>query len=186
MTRDYAKQSRTPKKKSKPNSRKASSNGAPGWVWLLAGVLLGMLIMTLTELAKISPEEATKAATATTEEEPGDNGNKPRFDFYTLLRESEVIVPDAPPETTPAAQAQSDSVFVLQVGSFKNHKDADSLRARLILLNLTAGIETVSPRRGETWHRVLVGPFGNNSEVAAARNKLATSNIDSLLLKRKK
>jgi cell division protein FtsN len=75
---------------------------------------------------------------------------------------------------------------LLQVGSFKSNRDADSLRARLLLLNLNAKIEKVSPRKNETWHRVIVGPFSDRSELADARGKLASNGIDSLLLKRKK
>lgn len=178
MTRDYAKK---PQKK----RRKPKKTSAPGWVWLLAGVLLGVLMMTLIELAKMPAEEVKQAITKTS----GQNtktSHKPRFDFYTLLRETEVIVPDFPDSERELRDAPSDNVFLLQAGSFKNAREADSLRIRLLLLNLTANIETFSPNSGETWHRVLVGPFDNNSQVASARGKLASNRIDSLLLKRKK
>ena len=106
-----------------------------------------------------------------------------------------MIVPDssvpqaeeAPPNqsaSTPATPTAKE-VFLLQVGSFKSNRDADSLRARLLLLNLSASIERVTPRPGETWHRVLVGPFTNRAELASARDSLSGNGIDSLLLKRK-
>ena len=175
MTRDYAKK---PQKK----RRKPKQSGAPGWVWLLAGVLLGILIMTLTELAKV-PEAAVEQVAEIEHEESGQTNHKPRFEFYTLLTESEVIVPEGEEELR---EADNDTVFLLQAGSFKSPRDADSLRAQLLLLNLSASIETFSPRHDETWHRVLVGPFEKNTDVASARAKLASNQIDSLLLKRKK
>lgn len=190
MTRDYAKKS-SHRGQSRPSARKSrpTRQGAPGWLWLLAGILVGALLTVLFQLAK-SPDTDTAAAPA----EPPvqeESGNKPHFDFYTLLRETEVIVPDAPaPKSGSQQQAvepkvTANEVFLLQVGSFKASADADSLRARLLLLNLSASIETVSPRKGETWHRVLVGPFTSHGDVSEARNRLAGNGIDSLLLKRK-
>ncbi|HEB27732.1 MAG TPA: hypothetical protein ENI05_08140 [Porticoccus sp.] len=35
------------------------------------------------------------------------------------------------------------------------------------------------------WHRVLVGPYSDWSELADARSRLSNNGIDSLLLKRK-
>lgn len=195
MTRDYAKKTSS-KSHKRPSARKSrtAKQGAPGWLWMLAGILLGGLIVTLYQLAntedrdvKLPPAKATPKQQA-----PEEHSGKPRFDFYTLLRETEVIVPDNPtPANSPGGEAPpepkvtADEVFLLQVGSFKSNGDADSLRARLLLLNLSTSIEMVSPRKGETWHRVLVGPFTNHSDVTEARNRLASNGIDSLLLKRK-
>lgn len=112
---------------------------------------------------------------------------KPRFDFYTLLRESEVIVPDAQEtERLPPRPTEVGYRYLLQAGSFKSDKDAESRRAQLILLNLQTSVEVVNSRPGETWHRVLVGPFDAGDKLAAARAALFGAGIDHLLLKRKK
>jgi cell division protein FtsN len=71
------------------------------------------------------------------------------------------------------------------VGSFRNKADAEGLRVKLLLLNLTASVETSGADTGDIWHRVLVGPFANTSKTAAARAKLSQNDIDSLLIKRK-
>jgi cell division protein FtsN len=194
MTRDYAKKStkRSPQRSSsrgnaKRRSTKKAQQSPPGWLWLLAGVLLGVLIMSLTKLSDMPSEQDTDAVNDdSSAESSGENDTKPRFDFYTLLRESEVIVPDTPDTDGSSALPTTNDIFLLQVGSFKSNRDADSLRARLLLLNLNARIEKVRPRKNETWHRVLVGPFSDRSELADARGKLASNGIDSLLLKRKK
>jgi cell division protein FtsN len=192
MTRDYKKTAKRSPQRSpsrghaKRQPKKKPNQSPPGWLWLFAGVLLGILIMSLTKLSEIPSDQDTEIADDSSTDSVDDNGKKPRFDFYTLLRESEVIVPDTP-DTNPSTQsANSNDVFLLQVGSFKSNRDADSLRARLLLLNLDAKIEKVSPRKNETWHRVIVGPFIDRSELADARGKLASNGIDSLLLKRKK
>ncbi|WP_438951315.1 SPOR domain-containing protein [Porticoccus sp.] len=189
MTRDYA---RKTGRRNSGNVRKKSPSRQtlPGWLWLLAGILVGILV---TFLLQAPDQTAPEVPVVKPVEE--ESSVKPRFDFYTLLRETEVIVPDSSVpqvEETPVDPASSTpttptvkEVFLLQVGSFKSNRDADSLRARLLLLNLSASIEMVSPRPGETWHRVLVGPFANRAELASARESLSGNGIDSLLLKRK-
>jgi cell division protein FtsN len=193
MTRDYAKKStkRSPQRSSSRGNvkrrPKKHNQSPPGWLWLFAGVLIGVLIMSLTKLSEVPSDQESDISEDTSTENSDNSGNKPRFDFYTLLRESEVIVPDTPDTDNTATQStNSNDTFLLQVGSFKSNRDADSLRARLLLLNLNAKIEKVSPRKNETWHRVIVGPFSDRSELADARGKLASNGIDSLLLKRKK
>lgn len=191
MTRDYA---RKTSRRSSGNVRRKtpSRQSLPGWLWLLTGILVGIVATFLLKGPKPDPAHTEQPTVKPVEEE---SGVKPRFDFYTLLRETEVIVPDssvpqaeeAPPNqsaSTPATPTAKE-VFLLQVGSFKSNRDADSLRARLLLLNLSASIEMVTPRPGETWHRVLVGPFTNRAELASARDSLSGNGIDSLLLKRK-
>ena len=145
MTRDYAR--KTSRRSSSNVRRKTPSRQSlPGWLWLLAGILVGIVATFLLQ----GPEPAPANQSAST-------------------------------PATPTAK----EVFLLQVGSFKSNRDADSLRARLLLLNLSASIEMVTPRPGETWHRVLVGPFTNRAELASARDSLSGNGIDSLLLKRK-
>jgi cell division protein FtsN len=191
MTRDYAR--KTSRRSSSNVRRKTPSRQSlPGWLWLLAGILVGIVATFLLQGPEPAPAPTAQPTVKPVEEE---SGIKPRFDFYTLLRETEVIVPDSsvpqaedePPNqsaSTPATPTAKE-VFLLQVGSFKSNRDADSLRARLLLLNLSASIEMVTPRPGETWHRVLVGPFTNRAELASARDSLSGNGIDSLLLKRK-
>jgi len=187
MPQDYAKKNHG--QKARPKSRNSrhqpARNGAPGWIWLLAGVVVGMLVMAGKDMWKTPPSSDTHVGKPAVEQPAGNH--KPRFDFYTLLRESEVIVPDD--ESTAGRdmpQAEDQYVYILQTGSFKNASDADSLRAQLLLLNLNASVETVEIHPGEKWHRVLVGPLENRAMLADARSKLADNGIDSLLLKRKK
>jgi len=81
----------------------------PGWVWLAVGLTVGAFIVFLMKLEpgggdikRTKPEqqkpekvaEASKSATPATPQPPV----KPKYDFYTLLPESEVIVP---PEAVP-------------------------------------------------------------------------------------
>lgn len=191
MSRDYAKKNRS------PNRRRAPAKPpVPAWVWLLVGGMLGAFIMFLIYLADVVPEatKQEKPVAATPKKTPRADSDaekvpKPRFDFYKLLQESEVIVPATEPAQTveKITEPQPDSIeYILQVGSFKNNVDADKLRAQLILLNLDARIEKVTIRNGELWHRVIVGPFNDQSRLASARSTLVANQYNALMLKRDK
>lgn len=203
MTRDFAKKKRAPARRTRPKSQ------VPGWVWLFTGVVVGGFVVFLVRLADVEPPSAPTAKesreqtpTAKVAPEPKaeeESTPKPRFDFYKLLRESEVIVPanepssDAEPGAEPGsgpaggqtASAPQDE-FILQVGSFRRMSEADSLRAQLLLLNLDAYTEQVTIRDNETWHRVMVGPFNNQSRLASARSTLVSNDYNALVLKRKR
>lgn len=205
MTRDFAKKKRAPARR-KPKSQ------VPGWVWLFTGAVLGGFIVFLVRLADIEPPERaegegpaiTQALPEPSEPPARETTPKPRFDFYKLLRESEVVVPatesrEESPGTTvepsvgpgqdrPSEEqrASSGEEFILQVGSFRRLEEADSLRARLLLLNLEAFTEQVTIRDNETWHRVMVGPFSNQSRLASARSTLVSNDYNALVLKRQR
>lgn len=203
MTRDFAKKKRAPARRTKPKSQ------VPGWVWLFTGAVLGGFIVFLVHLADIEPPErepgegpAITQALPEPEAPQQETTPKPRFDFYKLLRESEVIVPATEPGSAeeqptiepsvgpgtdtprPSDTAASGEEFVLQVGSFRRQSEADNLRARLLLLNLDAFTEQVTIRDNETWHRVMVGPFNNQSRLSSARSTLVSNDYNALVLKR--
>ncbi len=193
MTQDFAK-----KRRPRP-TRPAPKSNVPGWVWLFTGTVLGAFIMFLAYLSGLTSSHTTSknkplptsAVNAGDQPETGkgDSLPKPRFDFYQLLKESEVVVTrpstEGAAKTIPPPDANATTEFILQVGSFKSPQDADRLRAELLLLNLHTRVETVTVRNGEIWHRVLVGPFTSSASLSKARNTLSNNNIDTLLLKRK-
>ena len=158
-----------------------SESRVPGWMWLLTGVLLGALISLLMRLSEIQPgSSASKAsATASSTQEPAL-----KFNFYKLLRDSEATLPErSAPKTTPE---DKNSEFLLQVASFRTLEDAEQARAELTLLNLDARIEKADVGQGQTWHRVLVGPFSSRSQLSKARGTLLSNRFEALVLKRDK
>lgn len=80
----------------------------PGWVWLACGLLLGGFIVLLMQLqpgrenVKRDKIEQTSAASKAKQPVKKAEPQKPKYDFYTLLPESEVIVP---PDSLPPAAA---------------------------------------------------------------------------------
>ena len=119
---------------------------------------------------------------------------RPKYDFFTVLPEMEVVVPEQQLErelNEPAAGASDNaataasadgSSYLLQVGSFRASSDAEQLKARLALLGVVARVQTVTVN-GATWHRVRVGPVGSARQADDMRNRLADNGIDSLVLR---
>jgi len=124
--------------------------------------------------------------------------DQPKFDFYAVLPKMEVIVPKGDNEEQESRRDDSsqpksggdkadkpvpgrhDKRFVLQAGSFRNQKDADRRRAELILKGYQARIQPVDMDNGDTWHRVMVGPYDNINTLHRAQDKLAANGVETL------
>jgi cell division protein FtsN len=175
MAQDYAKKSATryPKQKAAEpkSSRPAFASG------LIIGALCMYFIPILLEPNPTDSKTLVKSAETS-------KLSALKFDFYTLLKDSEIIVPESGQFENSKSQVEEKYSYVLQAGSFRNPRDAENLKVQLLLLNLSAEIETFSLDTG-TVHRILVGPFANTSKMASARAKLAENKINSLVLKRK-
>ena len=194
-------------------SGKASST-IPGYVWLLSGLAIGLFVALLVYLGK-QPAEKTSFTQAVSKElakhknQHTDNdkqqtgasstnkeksGREPRFDFYTILPESEVFVPEPgsrKPDTKPVAQggdaasAVNATQYLLQAGSFRNHSDADNLKANLALLGVTSSIQSVTLNNNEAWHRVRIGPFNNDKKLRDTLATLKSNNIHAMTMELK-
>lgn len=187
-----------PARRKKPNRNSA---GTPAWLWLLSGVLIGLGLAWYLWSRGFIPQPEPDAAAAAAEESavqasPADAEEvapakeapgKSRYDFFTVLPEMEVVVPEqelnkkSRPEETPAAQADAGD-YLLQVGSFRENSDAEQLKARLALLGVTARIQTVTVNDA-TWHRVRVGPVSGARKADEMRRQLASNGIESLVMK---
>jgi cell division protein FtsN len=83
----------------------------PGWIWLACGLLVGGFFMFLFSLEpgrdEIQRDKGEQARTAKPAAKPAPSEpSKPKYDFYTLLPESEVILPQALEETPPPVPEQ--------------------------------------------------------------------------------
>ncbi|RRJ83144.1 SPOR domain-containing protein [Aestuariirhabdus litorea] len=165
-------------------------SNVPGWVWMFTGIVTGLFIAFLMKLAPnaVDVRELTEATDASTHTE-----DRPRavFDFYTLLPESEVMVPETSPTPPPASRPATATnpakpgIYLLQAGSFRSLGDADRLRAQLTLEGLDVKTQKVTIRGNETWYRVQVGPFQDTERLNQARKTLIALNINPLPLQLK-
>jgi cell division protein FtsN len=173
-------------------------------MWLLTGVLIGLGLAWYLFAKGFIPQPRTEEDPAAQTPEPGaaagseevaprgTDSERPKYDFFTVLPEMEVVVPEqqlekeiSAPASAPesAATAAGDGTsYLLQVGSFRASADAEQMKARLALLGIVARVQTVTVN-DSTWHRVRVGPVGSARQADDMRNRLADNGIDSLVLR---
>lgn len=197
MSRDYAKKPPRPK-----------YPAIPGWVWLSSGLIVGLFVALLVYLDQQPAEpikmpnfqtpgmQDTRDVKKDAAEPPGPpSPPKPRFEFYNILPEFEVAVPDEeidplrqskPAATEPvkatAPATGADPQYLLQAGSFKQFKEADGFKAHLALLGLEADIQSATIN-GAEWHRVRLGPFTDVEALNRARARLDEHDIRALVVK---
>jgi len=186
-------------------SRKNSSGGIPAWFWLLGGILIGLGVAVglmfkgyLPELKQHTPavdsaSEESSGAALLDEYTESAAPQKPRYDFFTVLPEMEVVVPeqelqrkakrkpDPIPESTTASVPETGESYILQVGSFRSATEAEQMKARLAMMGSTATIQTVTVN-GDTWHRVRIGPFKGAKKADEMRRMLSDNHIDTMVV----
>ena len=167
----------------------------PWWIWFLGGLFSGLGLAALVLMKQWAPQLRDNAATAVKPAPPAapptSAEDKPKYDFYSVLPEMEVVVPDAEVKSAanapttpdasppPAAGAQR---YVLQAGSFRTTADAESLKAKLALLGLRASVQPVTIN-GTDYFRVRVGPYADLREVDGAKRTLESNGISAIALR---
>ena len=73
--------------------------------------------------------------------------------------------------------------YILQVRSYTDPDAADARRAEIILNGLSADV-LKSTDGGETWYRVISGPYDSAEAAVIAQQTLQHSGIDSIVVKR--
>ena len=260
-------------RRNKTQARRNSGNGTPGWVWLIAGLVLGAAAFFIVPglikkdgdgffrpqpnpdalPAQVADAEGSvdeagpETSTATSEPDPTAEAaaaKETQYDFYTLLPGKEVQMSDAelaasareeqarearaqkaaadaaakaagsaeptpvaetpastastatatpaaptagvPASTTvaskPTAAAGSDARYILQAGAFGASGDAESTKAKIAMLGLSARVESAQIG-GKTVYRVRMGPYGTASELAEAKQKLSSGGLPAMAIK---
>jgi cell division protein FtsN len=86
-------------------------------------------------------------------------------------------------EPTAATAAPADNHrYILQAGSFGASGDAESTKAKLAMLGLSARVESADIN-GKTVYRVRMGPYRTASELAEAKQKLSGSGLPAIAIK---
>ncbi len=171
-------------------SRKAD---APGWVWMLGGLAVGLSVALWVYIQDREPgaitARSTPAVPAPAPKEPAkivpadedDDG----FDFYKMLPRFEVVIPER--EGSAAVDSRAVAVdepgtYVLQAGSFQTYSDADRRKAELALYGIQSRIQRVTIDEDE-WHRVRIGPVEDLAELNNLRATLRNAEIEVLLIR---
>ncbi|MDX1594921.1 MAG: SPOR domain-containing protein [Gammaproteobacteria bacterium] len=196
MSRDFARSASPSRGRARTPPRSAKGP-------FLLGLTLGLTValgVFLVDHGYVHLDELFgETPTASNPPQPRANpAARPRFDFYTILPEMEVVIPEEPaaeiPPERPVAprEARSDVAsppareggYVLQAGSFRSAADADGLKAQLALLGYQASIQTVTINQ-DTYHRVRLGPYATRERADAARARLNENDVATMLLRLK-
>jgi len=112
---------------------------------------------------------------------------KPTFDFYKILPDRKVNISEwvAEEQDKEIPAMNGESVYVLQVGSFKQYSAADRTRGQLALLGSASEIQRVVINGQDVRYRVRIGPYKNPAQLKEARQRLRENNLDSMILKLK-
>jgi cell division protein FtsN len=186
MSRDY--------KHSKRRTGGSSSlSGIAGFVVGLAfglAVAVGVYLFDrrpAARLAQEAPPVTRDETPAAGKPAPASAAQEPQFDFYEMLPKFEVVIPEedgtAPPAAGPGSgPVEKPGAYILQAGSFRNHADADRVRALIAMQGVESKIQKVTIDR-DTWHRVRVGPITNLKQLEETRSKLRNARIDALVIR---
>ena len=188
----------------KQATRGGSRTAVPAWIWLGVGVLLGLAVALVflgsdwaPMLRKNAGPQPNPEAVAPRESDPPIDvaKDKPRknYDFYSVLPEMEVVIPDAEisakaraeaqlPASTTAPPVSATSRYLLQAGSYPSAKAADEVKAKLAILGFIAQVTPVTIN-GKTWNRVRLGPYASASELEVAKAALSDNGFNAIALK---
>lgn len=200
MARDYAR-TRGGKKKPRQRDRPAAKRrdaGTPGWVWLLCGVCIGLVVAAVLYVFSragapgLTPSPETGAGqTEQAADKPAttETDKEPRFAFYEMLPNYEVVIPEEEYEertdgrATTSPKVREPGRYLIQAGSFSRYADADRRKAELALLGLESEIEGVKLEDGRTVYRVRSAPVEELERLNATLKRLRENDIDTLVMR---
>lgn len=176
-------------------------------VWFVLGALAGGAAVGLywlkqapgEKLAETPPPQATRQA-------------QPKFEFYNLLPEMEVVLSDAevkeatrtPPKPAtepapkskteggspaptstqpPAAEPATGDTYLVQLGSFTRKEDADRLKAQLALQGVQTQIQQVTINGKDTYYRVRTGALRGSQSLNDVRGRLKKGGMEGIVIK---
>lgn len=197
---DHRREQRSDHRRKSRSNRSRKNVEYPGWVWGLWGLTIGLSVAAAVwindraanvavsgisrepaSLENVLDDNGETEAMAETRTEPA----KSRFEFYEMLPNFEVVIPEMDPEVAADIEPQAVDVpgtYVLQAGSFTSYDDADRRRAELALQGIASTIQRVSIDE-ETYHRVRVGPTSDLDELNMLRSRLRAAKIDVLRIR---
>ncbi len=174
----------------KGKSRQAVRNGSgsfPAWGYAVIGIVIGAILMAvmmrgslLTSLRKPAGPQANPQAKAQRGSEPGvlepaagDSApKKPQYDFYSVLSEKEVRIPDA--EISAQARAEQQQKQAAQAQQQPTPASAPTNLAHTARQDVTAAPAAAVPQPAAgSGYLLQVGAFPSAADAETLKAKLA-------------
>ncbi len=184
MSRDYKN-----KKKSKSNPQGKNSGN---FFAFSVGIIIGVFITSVfifNQNKKIYSKKSELAIESNSEQKDKTNEiatPEIEFEFPTILEKREVEkIAEKNYDQLEADVSESEvyEIYILQVGSFKNQKSADTLKATLAFSGLSSYIQKKDILGKGISYRVLIGPFEDVKELEKAKKILSSNNVNSITFK---
>jgi len=175
--------------------KRGSRDQAPGWAWMLFGLSIGLVVALVVYLVSGDPatqlnetptvaaadppanRQATSSAPRSRTAPATEAESEGEFSFFSVLPESEVVVPgNGSPARAAAGPAQE---YIIQAGSYAEWAEADRAQARLALIGIESKVERAIVGN-EIRHRVIIGPLSDRGEIESTVRRLNAENIDSM------
>lgn len=185
-------------KRKRKRTRKTQDDDYPGWMWMMFGLAIGLSVAfaiymkdrdAIMPSQPVAQQPASMAAPMQPEPAPAaeetEEESEPRFSFYDMLPNFEVVIPEQEPDVSrdqTVEVIEKPGVYVLQAGSFSELSDADRRRAELALLGVESRIQRVMID-DRTFHRVRIGPMDDLGRLNLVRSRLREADIDVLRIR---
>jgi cell division protein FtsN len=171
------------------------------WKWMLITAIIISFVVFLVYLRstgsrQINPQQISQtipgktgtenAAISKKEKKPDvkPGPKMPQFDFYTILPEKEVVVPEYEIKTRTREERVGKAKgthYIMQAGSFKTFKEADQLRKKLASMGIESKVQKAKIG-SVNWYRVKMGPYTQTASVNTIRARLRQNGIDVIIM----
>ncbi|OOG49785.1 SPOR domain-containing protein [Rhodanobacter sp. C01] len=174
-----------------------NTGGFPGWGYAVIGIVIGAILMAvmmrgslLTSMSKPSGPQANPQATAQNGSDAGlvpaaseSAPKKPQYDFYSVLSEKEVRIPDAEisaqaraeqQQKQLAAQQQAQQQATAQPQAGTSQAPAQTNAPAAVSENITAAPASAVPTPAAgSGYLLQVGAFPNAADAETLKAKMA-------------
>ena len=156
-----------PARRSQAGKRNQPKKGFPFVALFGAVLLMGFIgyFMFAVDKPKETPKVVETQAPVKSEDQLPEKP-QPKWEYESTLKNKEVIV-DIPEQT------KSTRPYQMQCGSFRNKKDAESLKAKIAF----QGLNSIVKHTGN-WYRVILGPYERKRVAEKERHKLQRAKIN--------
>jgi len=199
MTRDYKPRPNKGKFAGQQRHHNDERSKVSLWRWMLMTAVIISFVVFLVYLRSNHKEaipvvalEVKSTKTLTENSAPLKEEKKPevkqgpqppQFDFYTILPEKEVIVPEYEIKTRTREEhvgKAKEAHYILQVGSFKTITEAETLKTKLASMGMESTIQ--KQKIGIiSWYRVKMGPYTQMPSINTIRGRLRQNGIDVII-----
>lgn len=195
MPKDYAKK-KTPRK-GRGASRKNKKKSVPVTLWLFTLLFVSTLVTGLVYLkwyrpaspVDSKPVKKTPPAKISAPKKqappPKKSGSQekdkiPLYDLHQDLINKEVKIPQ---EDLKRPDNLNKYYYLMTCGAFRESARAEELKARIALTGNNSTVKAVQSK-GETWHRVQIGPINRKRTAESIRHRLQDNDVLGCIINR--